>query len=367
MVTRREALLGIAAWCSAPLLAARTVNANAGARLLAAWSTAEGPHVGMLDLDDHRGAASRIVAALALPTRAHSIVVEPSGSILVVARRPGDWVLRLHLGARGIAGTPAWQWVEPQRAFSGHVRCSADGATLFTTETDLDTGVGLIGVRDAATMQKRDEWPTHGVDPHDLLLADDGIGPVLWVANGGVVTYPETGRVKHASARMDSSLVRLDARTGAPTGQWRVDDPHLSLRHLAQAGSTVAIALQAEHPAPAMRVDAPLLAVWSGDTLHTAAAPMPLQGYGGDIAATADGLIVSSPRGGGIARYTPSGQWRDFVALDDACALARDGATLWVGGGDRVQRIGTLTLVRLPGTDLRLDNHATIWRRGGKA
>src|SRR5690606_17233195 len=108
----------------------------------------------------------------------------------------------------------------------------------------LETGAGFIGVRDARSLEVFARWETGGSDPHELALADGG----LWVANGGIETRPETGRMKHHLERMDSSLVRLDAATGRLTGQWRLDDRRLGLRHLALAGDgTIGIALQAEH------------------------------------------------------------------------------------------------------------------------
>ena len=92
----------------------------------------------------------------------------------------------------------------------------------------------MVGVRHARTLEKLAEWPTHGIDAHELIwdLHSPG-GPTLLVANGGVPTAPETGRSKRDLHRMDSSLVRLDATTGRLMGQWRLQDPRLSLRHLA--------------------------------------------------------------------------------------------------------------------------------------
>ncbi|WP_036236917.1 DUF1513 domain-containing protein, partial [Methylibium sp. T29-B] len=172
-------------------------------------------------------------------------------------RRPGDWLVRWQPDGRR---SPQWQWAEPGRAFNGHVIAGAGGTRLYTTETDLETGSAWIGVRDARSLEKLDEWPTHGIDAHELLLDDDDTGghdaPSLWVANGGVPTRPETGRQKLNLDRMDSSLVRLDARSGALRGQWRLDDRRLSLRHMAWRDTPAAgartqrvlgIALQAEH------------------------------------------------------------------------------------------------------------------------
>jgi hypothetical protein len=184
--------------------------------------------VGILGISDEVTLA--IETVLEVPTRAHGLLREASGSLLAVARRPGDWLLRWSAEGRPLA----WRWIEPGRAFAGHVIISEDGRTLYTTEIDLDSGTGLIGVRDAGSLEKRAEWPTGGLDPH--MLTRDATRPgALIIANGGVPTQPETGRAKRELHRMDSSLVRLDARTGALLGQWRLADQRLSLRHLARS------------------------------------------------------------------------------------------------------------------------------------
>jgi uncharacterized protein len=62
-----------------------------------------------------------------------------------------------------------WQWAEHGRAFNGHAIFSPDAQRVYYTEIDLGTGMGLIGVRDAHTLAKLAEWPTHVMDPHELL------------------------------------------------------------------------------------------------------------------------------------------------------------------------------------------------------
>jgi hypothetical protein len=84
-----------------------------------------------------------------------------------------------------------------------------------------------------------------------LLL--DAQGHVI-VANGGVPRTAEDK--KYDLHRMEPSLVRLDAGSGKLLRQWRLDDPRLSLRHLAwntarrRRQTRLGIALQAEHATP---------------------------------------------------------------------------------------------------------------------
>ena len=214
---RRHALavlggLGACAIISAPAFA----QAGDRVHLAAAWERQGRFHIGLLSTQGGAGQALQVHAALEVPTRAHGLAVLPDGSVLTTARRPGDWLLRWWPGQRA---QPQWLWQNGERSFNGHVLASADGTRLYTTETDIETGASWIGVRDARTLEQTAEWPTHGIDAHELVW--DGAGALI-VANGGVPTAPETGRVKRDLDRMDSSLVRLDAHTGRLLGQWRV-------------------------------------------------------------------------------------------------------------------------------------------------
>jgi len=352
-----------APWAAPATAAARTPQ------LAAAWEGIEGYQVGVLT---QRGATLEVSAALDVPTRAHGVWAEAGGTLLAVARRPGDWLLRWKPDANQRGKAIAWGWIEPDRAFNGHVVASPDGKRLYTTETKLETGQGLIGLRDAATLEKTGEWPTHGMDPHELLLDSDGS---LVVANGGIPALPETGRLKIQMDRMDASLVRLDTRSGELRGQWRLADKRLSLRHIAwgQAAPASAtgqrllgIALQAEHDDAAAKAAAPVLAVFDGERLQThAASPgQLLAGYGGDIAHVAGGFAVSCPRANGVALWRADGQWAGFLPLQEACALAalapqkNEDPCLWAAG--RLAALtqdsrGTLHASALK--DLRLDNH----------
>lgn len=317
-----------------------------------------------------QGDAMEVTSALDVSSRAHGLWLEAGGTLLVVARRPGDWLLRWKPGD-GKASNKVW--VEADRAFNGHVITSADGKTLYTTETNLETGQGLIGVRDAADLQKRAEWTTGGMDPHELLLDLDGS---LMVANGGIPASPETGRLKLNMERMDASLVRLDASSGQTLGQWRLPDQRLSLRHMAWGNVAangkrlLGIALQAEHDDLQVKSAAPVLALFDGARLRAvqAAPSAALEGYGGDIAFAAGYFAVSCPRANGVGLWDADGQWQGFAALDEACALAGASAQslehgnaptrLWVGGRHTVLALdaaGKNAHKKLRA--LRLDNH----------
>jgi len=351
--TRRQVLLTLGA------LACWPARAEVPAQLLATW-VSEGRHqAGRLLV---QGSAVSIRETIDLPTRAHGLAVEADGGVLVVARRPGDWLLRWH-PARAKA---QWCWVDDDRRLNGHVLRAplnaADGVgTVWTTETDQADSMGLIGVRDAATLDKRAEWRTHGMDPHAMLVLPERVGDVpagaLLVANGGIPTQSETGRSHRDLTRMDPSLVALDARDGRLIGQWRLPDPRLSIRHLAfdPVSRQVGIALQAEHDDHAVRRDAPLLAIWGADGLQAAPDTPHGMGYGGDICSrTGGGFLVSASRAHAVLAVDAEGRVVQRIPLHNAVALASSDAG-WLGAGSQALAVGSLQVsVSLP---LRVDNH----------
>lgn len=350
MMDRRTFLTGLAAFMSAPAWAgAARHTTGENVQLAATWQAGKGYQLGILEYAD--GLAIR--STLDVPTRAHGLLQEPGGTLLAVARRPGDWLLRWNREGKALQ----WRWIEPRRAFAGHVLASADGRTVYTTELDLDSGMGLVGVRDAATLEKQDEWATHGMDPH--MLTWDATRPeTLIVANGGVPTQPETGRVKRDMDRMDSSIVRLAGSTGERLGQWRLGDPRLSLRHLAWNGNLLGVALQAEHDNARAKASAPILALFDGQSLRTVDVPISLAGYGGSIAPLGDGFAVGCPRSQGVAVLGIEG-FRTLVNLDEACPLATANGRLWAGGGGKLMAMALdmhpAGEGQVPG--IRLDNH----------
>jgi hypothetical protein len=302
-------------------------------------------------------------SAQRLPTRAHALLAEPAGSLLAVARRPGDWLGRFDARLRPLRTA----WAAPGRAFNGHALRA--GERLFTTETDLETGAGFVVWRDADTLKPRALWSSHGRDPHDLAIDADGR---LWVANGGIETLPETGRLKRVGA-MDSSLVCLDARDGRRFGQWRLADARLSLRHLAISGRRggawrIGVALQAEHDDAEVRGSAPLLALWEHGALALpAAAPRAHGGYAGDVASdAAGGFWIGAPRGDALLHCGPAGELLAAQPLRAACGVAAAGgwiactATDQLAAGVIAQSATAAASAGLP-AGARFDNHLAWW------
>lgn len=370
--TRRQWLQGMAVLASMPLTSwAQPANTP---QFAAAWAVGAELYVGVLQLPASPDQRLRIQHAHAIPTRAHGMTQLTDGSLLFASRRPGDWLLRVRPN-----GQEDWLWIEPDRAFNGHVIASHDGQHLYTTETDLADSQGLIGVRDVRTLEKIAEWRTGGMDPHQLLLDRDGS---LMVANGGIPTQPETGRRKLKLTHMDSSIARLRPdQQGAIAGQWHLEDPRLSLRHLSW-GPQVAwaterrwlgIALQAEHDDAQQKQRAPVLALFDGERLHVAPVPTGAtwQGYGGDISSNASHFAVTCPRADVLTWWQPpsaptaSAQCMRQDSQQGVYCISNDSvihplqpsvASQWSGGNQQVlQWPGQHAAATL--SQMALDNH----------
>lgn len=262
--------------------------------------------------------------AVPLPTRPHGLLAEADGGLLAVGVRPGTWLLRCD--GEGRVAQQMRVDEEGATRLNGHAVVSAKGDVLYTTETDMKSGRGRIGVRDRLTLRKLAEWDTHGIDPHQLLL--DRAGHLI-VANGGVPRTPEDK--KYDLHRMDSSLARLDGAGGRLLAQWRLDDPRLSLRHLAwsrtpaDGDALLGIALQAEHDDAARRAAAPILAVFDGEQLIVPTRANDGIGYAGDIAAAHNGgFSLTSNQAGRALLWHPGTPDRMFpiVEMQEAYALA---------------------------------------------
>ena len=340
----RTSALGIAAavfgghgWAAESI-----ANSASSHRLGAAWrrkvagTVAAQDFVGMLALDWDR-LQVRVQTEHAVPSRAHGVLAEPGGGFLVVAARPGTWLRRL--GADG----EVLQHLDIQkdsagRTLDGHIMASADGQWLYTPETSLATGEGWVSVRDVRTLTAQAQWRTHGRDPHQCLIDASG---ALLLANGGISRTAD-GKKTNLD-QMNSSLVRLDGRTGELLGQWRLNDHRLSLRHMAWSVGNLdstanqpllGIALQAEHDDAAQRRAAPVLAVWDGAKLNVPSREMMAAGYAGDIApGPGGGFVLSGQRVGKGVLWHPDApdQLFPIAELKEMCALATPAGTAQAG------------------------------------
>ena len=304
----------------------------------------------------------------AIPARGHAAAAHPHRAQAVgFARRPGTFAFVLDcVSGRTVAelSTPAG------RHFYGHGVFSRDGALLYTPENDYANAAGVIGVWDVTAGYKRlGEFGSAGVGPHDIRLMPDG--ETLVVANGGIETHPDSGRVKLNIPVMRPNLAYLDREGRVQEVVELARDLHMnSIRHLAlRRDGLVGFAMQ-----------------WQGGQgdlppvlgLHRRGGPPRLlggagvsdamNGYGGSVAFSGDGRLlgVSSPRGATVQVFdVESGDLARGLSLEDVCGLGpAPGGFLASSGTGALVRLGPDGPAPLPRAPVRWDNHLVPLRVG---
>ena len=255
---------------------------------------------------------------LPLPGRGHAAAAHPTRPEAVAfARRPGTFALVINCATGDIAHRLA----PPEGTqFNGHGAFSVDGTLLMTSEVIANTSEGRIGLWDAASYTRLTDWPSHGIGPHDIKRLADGR---LAVANGGIRTDP-VDRTKLNVPDMRPNLTLL-SDDGALLDQIELPDLlQNSIRHLALQGDTIAFAMQWEGDP-----DEPIphLGLWVPGTAPVLCDPAPeeaftLQGYAGSIAATADRILITSPKGGAAMLFDGDGKPVATHRRADLCGVA---------------------------------------------
>lgn len=179
-------------------------------------------------------AAGDIITRRSLPERGHSFAGGgPDGKAVIFARRPGTFALAFD---PRMQSAPILFSTPPDSHFYGHGLFSPDGRLLYAAENAFATGDGMIGIYDAAAGFKRiGAFASGGIDPHDMILLADG--KTLCVANGGILTHPDSGRQKLNLATMKSLISFIDIATGTvlESHELPASMQRLSLRHMAAA------------------------------------------------------------------------------------------------------------------------------------
>jgi hypothetical protein len=313
--------------------------------------------------------SGKILREIPLSARGHDIAIDAvSGCAVAFARRPGFFAVAFDLAGRTEPNVFA---PEPDRHFFGHGAFADSGRLLLTSEHNIETGDGLIGVYDVAAGYRRiGEFPSHGVGPHEAILLADG--RTLAVANGGIATDPTTGRENIDVAGMVPSLAFVDIKTGDIRAQHMLpgDINLLSIRHIAaNAKGEVWFGGQWQgglETSPELigraSIDKPIRVFEPAEPMGTA-----LKGYIGSVAMSRDGRILaaSAPRAGHVVYIdTETGALRSETALVDGCGVAPlddDVFALSSGlGALQIERPGEtpLEVATVPGTEF--DNHLRL-------
>jgi len=304
-----------------------------------------------------------------LPARAHGAAqAHDADKVLLVGRRPGRFAALFDSTAPDNT-----KLIAPLAAhrFAGHA--AANEQLFLTGELHAQSAAGKIVLRDLDTGAVLECWDAGGIEPHELLLADDGAR--LIVALGGIAQDASVTGPAMNAGRTESAIAELDAKTGRILRRLVLADEFssLSMRHMACApdGKTIAVGMQ-DQDFSELRPLVGLLRAGRGFEFLELPADDPgaMRFYIGSIAVDSSGRYVAatSPRGGTIALWSlSSGAYIGRLSLRDVCGLAADTQEnlFWVSSG-----LGDVACLRasMAGlafeacwrSDAQFDNHLTI-------
>jgi hypothetical protein len=299
-------------------------------------------------------AAGESLFQIALPGRGHAAAAHPiRAEAVAFARRPGTFALVIDC-----ATGETRHRLTPREGmqFNGHGAYSGDGALLMTSEVVAEGSEGRIGLWDTQSYTRLTDWPSHGIGPHDIRRLPDGR---LAVANGGIQTDP-VDRTKLNIPDMRPNLTLL-AQDGTLLDQ--IDLPDLlqnSIRHLALAGDSIAFAMQWEGD-PAEPV--PQLGLWTPGQSPILCTPAPedafaMQAYAASIAATAERILLTSPKGGAAMIFAADGTpVATHHRADLSGAAATPAGFILTDGGGAVWTADDAGLTPLASNQTQWDNH----------
>lgn len=263
----------------------------------------------------------------------------------------------------------------------GHGFFSPDGARLYSTEADNVSGAGVLVIRDTQDWRVLNRIPTEGIGPHQAILLPDGATAV--VANGGILTRPETGREKLNLDTMRSSLTYISLATGTVIESQTVAESKASIRHLeAAADGTVVVGLQVQREA----MDHSDVVSLGG--VHRVGEPIELFDRGLEVMGTMNDYVgsvavcsknrvagLTSPRGDLVAFWDiDGGDALGAYRLSDVSGItlrADESAFVVSSSTGEVRHLDSRTLEELPDQRQRLDgirwdNHLITVTAGGR-
>ena len=360
-IDRRRLLQSFAAAGALAALPPLVGAASHGPRWLAARRRAGRHEAALID------AEGRDLRVIELPDRGHSFALAADGSRAVVfGRQPGFFALGFALDCEA---APLPLPLPAGRHYFGHGAFSVDGRRVFAAENDYDAGRGVIGVYACSIdgWRRESEFASGGIGPHELVLMPDG--RTLCVANGGLLTHPDYGKLALNLDVMQPSLVYLDSRDGRLLERIELAPElhQLSIRHLAiDADGAVWFGCQYSGPRserPPLvgrhRGGQPAELFIAGEEIQRA-----LHNYVGSVAVDASGrtLATTSPVGNRVVWWdTRDGRCLGSTELADGCGVApdADGGFLISDGLGRLHRAAAhrerVEIEALP--DCAWDNH----------
>jgi hypothetical protein len=263
-----------------------------------------------------------------LPDRGHAAAAHPTRAEAVAfARRPGTFALVLDCAS----GQVVRRLESPKgRHFYGHGAYLQNGDILVTTENAYDTGDGMLGVWDTRRNYTRiGEIPTGAIGPHEVIRLPGT--EVLAVANGGILTHPDSSREKLNPDDMHPNLTYIQDGEIIDKVTLATELSNASIRHLsARDDGTVAAAIQWEGD---LETVIPLLMLHKRGQeprLLTAdhADQRALNGYAGSVSFSGDGnkVAITGPRGNAAHIFqADTDEPPQIMRRSDICGVAKAG------------------------------------------
>ena len=302
------------------------------------------------------GAGLEMAFQVPLPARGHAAVAHPfRPEVIAFARRPGTFAVAVDCMTGEIASTLT---TPNDRHFYGHGVFSLDGSRLFTTENDFQNARGVIGIWDTKKGYTRvGEFYSGGIGPHDIKRLPGS--ETLVVANGGIETHPDAGRMKLNIPSMASNLSYIEGSDVAEVIELGAVHQRNSIRHLSVSDDgQVAFGMQWQGVGEVPEIVgihtkgyAPVLYGSTDD----------MNGYIGSVAISSNGktIAATSPRANKIQYFDvakASHTVTDEVPDVGGIVSTEDGFLASNGGGDLIERQASQLIARRT-FDLAFDNH----------
>lgn len=369
-IDRRRFLALLTAYAASPLAAqaasgktSQIASMERGPLYLAARKHAGRFEAAVID------AQGREQLLIPMPDRGHSFAIDPArGRAVVFGRQPGFFAVAFDFDGKQ---PPQALQAAPERHFFGHGVFSPDGKIMVATENDYEAGHGVLGVYDASehgAYRRIGEFLTAGIGPHEVLLMPDG--RTLCVANGGILTHPDYGKLELNPDTMQPSLAYVDLHSGDLLEQvFLAPELHrLSIRHMVidasgaiWFGCQYMGATQDRPPLVGRHRRGAQAELFAGpdETLRG------MKNYVGSLAANAAGTVIatSSPVGGKVVFWNAaSGNCIGETNIFDGCGvapLADKGFIVSSGQGALMQSApgADSTEIRGSNNNLAWDNH----------
>lgn len=184
-----------------------------------------------------------------LPVAAHDVEVAPDRSVGVLCSMDGQNhsafdPQTLEMAALAPSYREGWRG-------GGHAVFLDAGRTVVMSERApsspyagrLEPHFGRLTVRDPKTLKTIESYSTHGIDPHDIRLTEDG--RYIVAANYGSTVSPQTGAHTNPRTVVEASITVIELASGKLVAKRKTGRGNVELRHLAAGRLDRIFAIQA--------------------------------------------------------------------------------------------------------------------------